>query len=99
MMVISAPLQNQARLVKSVLAAPTAKCAAKLTMKAVITAGNPERKKKGMTGMIAPAAVESPADQAAELGRRVGGVARPSSSEAMLCRNCRGSCEIGRAHV
>src|ERR1700691_3414019 len=57
--VISRPEAHQDRTVMRDLAAPTAKCAASETMAAAMTAGMPCRKKKGMTGMIAPTAVDN----------------------------------------
>src|SRR2546423_15118918 len=63
--VISRPADHQLRSVTSDLAAPTRKCAIKETIAAAMIAPDPVAKMNGITGMIAPAAVLSPAAMAA----------------------------------
>ena len=72
--VISNPLDHQDRIVMSDFAAPTAKCARSETKAARITAGTPLRKKKGITGINAPTAVDS----APEIAEMIG-LLKPSS--------------------
>ncbi len=62
---ISVPDATQLRPVTNVFDAPTRKCATMLIMPAAIIAGNPPKKKKGITGIKAPSAVEM-ADAAAD---------------------------------
>src|SRR5438105_4653379 len=59
--VISNPADHQRRSVNSDFEAPTRKCATRETMKATITPVVPRRKKKGITGTIAPTKVLMPA--------------------------------------
>src|ERR1700691_4668258 len=86
--VISRPEDHQERTVMRDLAAPTAKCAASETMAAAMTAGVPCQQKKGMTGMMAPTAV----DKAPELAE-TRGLARASSLEPRRSAdNARSNC-------
>ena len=56
--VISRPLDHQLRTVMRLFAAPTAKCANKLTIAAATMAGRPLKKKNGTSGIIPPTNVD-----------------------------------------
>src|SRR5438045_3345226 len=97
--VISRPLAHQVREVTRDLAAPTAKWARMLMAKAITTAIRPLRKKKGMSGMNAPSAVESIEDSSdfQGFGKLVSD--RPNSSCASVFRYCSGFCWMRETSV
>src|SRR3984885_15878485 len=89
--VISKPEDHHERTVMRDLAAPTAKCAASDTTAAAITAGIPCKKKKGMTGMIAPTAVDNAPELAETSGFERASSLDPRRSADNARSNCSGS--------